>query len=128
MCRSAQVVCSPLMIMTSTLGQRTLISPDNTFFVINRPGNMLSGRFIDSRTRNWRFDSEPAIQVLLLMHLIQYPAGAFEVVPVLNIDLSSANHFNEVLATVNRNLVEINGTLVQEQIFPKLELDTTKRW
>jgi len=95
------------------------ITPD-TFFVINRPGNMSSGDLLmaEQGTGGLVAAGDTGIAPTALD---QYPAGAFEVVPVLNIDLSSATHFNEVLATVNRNLVEINGTLVQEQIFPKLE-------
>ena len=51
---------------------------------------------------------------------MQFPQGSFEVVPVLSINLGNATNFVDVLAQVNRNLVEINGTTVQEQIFPKL--------
>lgn len=93
---------------------------DNTFFVINRPGSMSSTASLMAEQGLGGLVASGDTGVAPNA-LTQYPAGSFEIVPVLKIDLSSANHFNEVLATVNRNLVEINGTTVQEQIFPKLE-------
>lgn len=92
---------------------------DNTFFVVNKPGNMLAGSVLNTEGATGGLLAEGDSGIApISQHL--YNPGAFEVVPVLNIDLSTADTFDDVIGIVNRNLVEINGTNVKQQIFPQI--------
>jgi hypothetical protein len=92
---------------------------DNTFFVINRPGSMQAGSVLNTEGAAGGLLAEGDSGIAPISQAVYNP-GAFEVVPVLNINLSDADTFDDVIGMVNRNLVEINGTSVKEQIFPQL--------
>lgn len=92
---------------------------DNTFYVINKPGTMPAASVLNTESATGGLLAEGDSGIAPISQEV-YTPGAFELVPVLNINLSDADTFDDVIGTVNRNLVEINGTSVREQIFPQL--------
>ena len=91
----------------------------NTFFVENYPANMPSANILASESADGGFVVNPSDTGIAPRSLDSYAGTAFEVVPVLSIDLGNVTTVDNAIATVNRNLVNVNNA-GNVQIYPQM--------
>ena len=90
----------------------------NTFFIENFPGNLPTGSVLAGTFGAGGLISDAGSTGVKPQIATSFASGAFSVVPVLSIDLSSNTTVADAITTVNKNLVEINGANVQ--IYPQM--------
>lgn len=91
----------------------------NTFFVENYPQNMPSGNIIAAESASGGLISNPSDTGVAPRSLDSYSSTGFTIVPILSIDLSNVTTIDNAIATVNRNLVNVNNQ-GNVQIYPQM--------
>jgi hypothetical protein len=94
----------------------------NTFYVENYAYIMPTGNILATEVATGGLVSSVGDEGIAPRSLTSYGSTAFEVVPVLSIDLSNGGSttVDHAIASVNRNLVNINNAGANVQIYPQM--------